>query len=152
MARQTPAPGHVSGAKDVSELALASAGSEAGVTTQEPAVRFQSNPFTVPVTSDWPTATQEPAVGQGTSRLSMLGPVGVPAAVGATDEVQGPEARLTKSPCSTPDTRISPVATPVFGSVHATEVSCTSVEGAPPGVGTAAAVHVPADSVSSRPS
>ena len=139
------------GAKDGSELAKASAGRGAGVTDHVPDDRFQNSPFWAPLTSDWPSATHVPAAGHATLR-SSTSPGGVPVGVGATDAVQVPEARLSSTPCSTPDTVSKPVATQVLGSVHATEVSCTSVEGCPPGVGTPTAVHAPPDSVSRSPS
>src|SRR5579863_7799224 len=100
---QTPAPGHVRGAKVGSDPPLASAGSGVGVTTQVPDERFQNRPVCDPFTSDWPTASQDPAAGQAMSCTSMFAPAGVPTGVGAVDGVQVPDARVSKRPCSAPD-------------------------------------------------
>ena len=82
----------------------------------------------------------------------MFAPAGVPEAIGAVDGVQVPAARVSMSPCSTPDSRAKPVATQSVASVHATEVSCTSVEGPPSPVATGSPSTLPPDSVSRRPS
>ena len=84
---------------------MASAGSGVGVTVHEPDVRFQNRPLVDPLMSDWPTATHVPAAGHATLLISISDPAGVPVGVGAVDGVQVPAARVSMSPCSTPDSR-----------------------------------------------
>jgi len=150
--RQTPVAGQVKGAKSGFELAWASAGRGAGVTVHVPDDRSQNNPFTVPLRSDCPSATHVPADGHDTSRTSMSVAVGTLGGTGAVEAVHDPDPRVSKSPCSTPDALYKPVATQSAASVHATDVSCTSGDVDPPGSEAADAVHVPPDSVASRPS
>ena len=150
-ARQAPAAGHVTGAKVGSELVAASAGN--GGASPTPAARFQEqDAFTVPAASDCPTATQLPGEGQATSWISTALPADTPAGVGAGEALHVPEAKDSKRPWATPLPVASPAAWHVPSAAQATDSSCTSSEGWPPGVGAACAVCAPPDSESRTPS